>query len=88
MSQHARHLAALRTTFEAENWSGPARVQSALDGGVMNAGVRADADLARLHLQTVCADEIGDDTVRLETITSQSRIRLAMAARTQVLCDG
>jgi hypothetical protein len=59
-------------------------VQSALDGGVVNAGVRADADLARQHLQTVRADEIGDDTVLLETITSQSRITLAMAARTQV----
>ena len=88
VSQHARHLAALRTTFEAENWSGRARVQSALDGGVVNAGVRADASLTNQHLQTVRADEIGDDTVLLETITSQSRITLAMAARTQVLCDG
>ena len=88
VSQHARHLAALRTTFEAENWSGRARVQSALDGGVVNAGVRAGASLTNQHLQTVRADEIGDDTVLLETITSQSRITLAMAARTQVLCDG
>ena len=88
MSQHVRHLAALRTTFEAENWSGRARVQSALDGGVVNAGVRADADLASQHLQTVRADEISDDTVLLETITSQSRITLALAARTQVFCDG
>jgi trehalose/maltose hydrolase-like predicted phosphorylase len=39
VSQHARHLVALKTTFLAENWSGLIRVQSTLDGGVRNSGV-------------------------------------------------
>ena len=88
VSQHTRHLAATRTTFEAENWSGPLRVRSALDASVVNANVPALAQLADRHLRTVRADVVDAETVRLEVITTQSGITVAMAARTRFSVDG
>src|SRR6266498_238503 len=42
VSQDGRHLAVLRATFEAENWSGPLRVRSTVDGpGGQRRGGRA-----------------------------------------------
>ena len=87
VSQHARHLVALRTTFLAENWSGLVRVQATLDGGVRNSGVPADAHLANDHLQTIRTEPVDHETVLLETITRQSRITIAMAARTRIYHD-
>ena len=88
VSQHACHLAAIRTTFEAENWSGRLRVRSALDAGVVNANVPALAQLADRHLRTVRTDVVDPETVRLEVITTQSAITVAMAARTRFSIDG
>ena len=47
------HLAALRTEFTAEGWSGEIEVESALDGDVTNAGVARYRDLAGRHLTHV-----------------------------------
>ncbi|MFF2188997.1 glycoside hydrolase family 65 protein [Streptomyces sp. NPDC058155] len=44
------HLAAQRTSFTAEGWTGEVEVEAALDGDVRNAGVDRYADLANLHL--------------------------------------
>ena len=85
--QHIRHLVAIRTTFEAENWSGPLRVRSGLDANVVNANVPAQAQLAHRHLRTVRTDIVDAETVRLEVITSQSAITVAMAARTRFYVD-
>jgi beta-phosphoglucomutase family hydrolase len=87
VSQHARHLVALKTTFLAENWSGLVRVQATLDGGVRNSGVPADAYLANDHLQTTRTEPVDHETVLLETITRQSRITIAMTARTRIYHD-
>jgi trehalose/maltose hydrolase-like predicted phosphorylase/beta-phosphoglucomutase-like phosphatase (HAD superfamily) len=84
VSQDNRHLAALRATFEAENWSGRLQVRSALDGRVGNLGVAEYRLLATRHLQPVRAEPVDDETLLLETATTQSRITLAMAARTRV----
>jgi hypothetical protein len=35
-----RHLAGLHTVFTAEDWSGPLRVASGIDGAVENASVK------------------------------------------------
>ena len=88
VSQDAPHLAAARTTFQAENWSGPVRVQSLLDGRVSNAGVAAYAGLANRHLESVRTAAVSDDTVLLETMTNQSHITIAMAARTRTFAQG
>src|SRR5512132_1068725 len=52
-----QHLAALETTFEAENWSGTVLVRSGLDGRVVNAGVKRYRGLNGQHLQVLAQGE-------------------------------
>ncbi len=78
------HVAALETTIVAEGWSGRIEVRSGVDGGVVNNNVAEYAALAKRHLQTVAVEEVGPDTFLVETDTTQSRIRVAVAARTTV----
>lgn len=47
------HLAALRTTFTAEDWSGTIEVEAAIDGRAGNTGVARYRDLASNHLTRV-----------------------------------
>ncbi|MFE0689081.1 glycoside hydrolase family 65 protein [Streptomyces xiamenensis] len=79
------HLAALRTTFTAEDWSGTIEIDSAIDGTVANTGVRRYRDLASAHLTKVRtgALEEAPDTVWLHCRTTHSAIHIALAARTR-----
>ncbi|MEU6657677.1 glycosyl hydrolase family 65 protein [Streptomyces sp. NPDC046821] len=76
------HLALLRTELTAEGWSGPLEVESALDGGVTNAGVERYRALAHRHLAHVRTGSPAADTVWLRCRTSTSHIRIALASRT------
>jgi trehalose/maltose hydrolase-like predicted phosphorylase len=78
------HLAALRTVFTAEDWSGEIEVESTLDGGVINSNVRRYRSLNRSHLAHVRTGVEEPDTVWLHCRTSASDIGIAMAARTVV----
>ena len=82
------HLAALETVFTAENWSGTLEVWSGLDGRVTNSGVRRYRDLNGRHLSVLHTAEADHDTIELQAETSQSHIRIALAARTRVFTDG
>jgi trehalose/maltose hydrolase-like predicted phosphorylase/beta-phosphoglucomutase-like phosphatase (HAD superfamily) len=82
VSMRDQHLAVLRTTFTAENWSGTLEVRSGLDGRVVNAGVRRYRDLNGRHLTVVDQAEVDNETVDLQVETSQSHVRVALAART------
>jgi alpha,alpha-trehalase len=82
------HLAGLETTFKAENWSGRLEIQSALDGRVINAGVERYKELNSRHLEPIGTEEMGREAVLLKVQTSQSELRIAEAARTQVFKDG
>jgi beta-phosphoglucomutase family hydrolase len=84
VSQAAPHLAALESTIEAVNWSGTLHVRSLLDADVANTGVAEYRHLACRHLQPAGATQLGPDAVLLETVTSQSGIRIALAARTRI----
>jgi trehalose/maltose hydrolase-like predicted phosphorylase len=75
------HLAALRTEFTAEGFSGPIEVEAALDGGVGNAGVARYRDLDGRHLTHVHTGSAAPDTVWLRCRTRTSDIRIGMAAR-------
>ncbi|MFB9253439.1 glycoside hydrolase family 65 protein [Sphaerisporangium melleum] len=74
------HLAALETTFLAENWSGIMRVTAALDGSVVNGGVERYRGLRGDHL-------VDHATGRREAVTwlrartSESEITVALASR-------
>ncbi|GGZ96055.1 glycoside hydrolase family 65 protein [Streptomyces echinoruber] len=75
------HLAALRTEFTAEGFTGELEVEAALDGGVRNAGVPRYRDLDGRHLTHVHTGTAVPGTVWLRCRTRTSDIRVGMAAR-------
>ncbi|HZD04398.1 MAG TPA: hypothetical protein VE173_05760, partial [Longimicrobiales bacterium] len=88
VSMAAPHLAALETTWEAEDWSGSLRVRAGLDGWVENGGVERYRRLEGSHLAPVEARAVDDETLFLLVRTLQSAIRIAEAARVRVFRDG
>lgn len=82
------HLAAQKVTVTPENWSGLVAIRCALDGRVTNAGVLRYRPFDGHHLQTVDAVSVGADTVLIEVATTQSRLRVAQAARMRFFQDG
>ncbi len=87
VSMKDEHLAGLETTFTAENWSGTLEVRSGLDGRVTNAGVKRYRDLNGRHLAVLGQAEVDKETVDLQVETTQSHVRVALAARTRLLGD-
>ena len=88
VAMHMPHVGALATTIVAEDWSGTIEVRSTLDGNVRNALVERYRDLADNHLELLDKREISDNSVLLTVQTTQSRIPIAMAARSTVWRDG
>ncbi|MEA3640595.1 MAG: hypothetical protein VBE63_11720 [Lamprobacter sp.] len=78
-----QHLAALETELTACNWSGSVEVVSALDGGVINDGVERYRGLENSHLEPLESESIDDDGIYLKVRTRQSRLEIALAARTR-----
>lgn len=79
-----RFLAGLQTVVTPENWSGPVRVSSGLDGSVTNCGVARYREMASRHLLVETLDEPDAETVLLVARTTQSGIRIAETARTRI----
>jgi trehalose 6-phosphate phosphatase len=79
------HLAGLETTFTALNWSGRLRIRSGVDGGVENAGVKRYRNLSGRHLTTLAAEPRDQDLLLLVAETSQSHVRVAVAARNRIV---
>lgn len=88
VSMAAPHLAALETTFIAENWSGELQVRSGIDGRVANRQVAEYAPLAGRHLRAEGQGSDGPGRLWLRTRTSQSRVEVAVATRTRVSAAG
>jgi len=82
VAMHMPHIAALTTTIVAEDWSGSIAIRSTLDGNVRNTLVERYRELANKHLELLDKREIADDSVLLAVRTNQSRIPIALAART------
>lgn len=82
------HLAAIRLELVAENWSGPVAIRSALDGRVVNSGVRRYAELSNRHLEPLDSNVTDDETLCLKMQTNQSEVRIALAARTCLSIEG
>ncbi len=78
------HLLALESTVTAEDWSGRLVIRSGLDGGVRNAGVARYRDLSSRHLLPPDLEAPDRETLALRTATTQSRIVIALAARTRL----
>ena len=88
VAMHMPHVGALETTIVALDWSGTIEIRSTLDGNVTNSLVERYRDLANEHLGSVDKREISDNSVLLTRQTTQSRIPIAMAARSTVWRDG
>ena len=88
VAMHMAHVGALETTIVAEDWSGTLEIRSTLDGSVTNSLVERYRDLASQHLGSVETREISGNSVLLTAQTTQSRIPIAMAARSTVWRDG
>ena len=78
------HMAAMETVITPLNWSGVLEVRSAIDGTVTNDGVARYRAFDDRHLEPVQTREVDDRTVLLEARTSQSRISVALVAKTDV----
>ena len=78
------HLAALRWELEPINWSEPVEIDAGIDGGVENLGVARYRKLETRHLEVLESDRCAADAVFLRAMTNQSRLDLALAARTRV----
>jgi len=81
------YLAALDCTLVAENWSGDLTVRSGLDGRVANCGVARYRGLRATHLRLEEA-AVEQGLVTLTAETTESRIRIGLAARHRLLVDG
>src|SRR5215216_1962940 len=88
VSREDEHLAGLETEFTAENWSDTIEVRSGLDGRISNTGVKRYRDLNSQHLTPLGQAPVDEETIDLQVETNQSRVRVALAARTRVLRDG
>ncbi|QDY89483.1 HAD family hydrolase [Arthrobacter sp. UKPF54-2] len=82
------HLAALETRLTADGWSGRVSIRSGCDTGVTNSNVPEDAQLSTRHLTEVqVAESAGGQSavgLRVQVQTSQSRIGIALALRTEL----
>ncbi len=80
------HLAGIQLTVTAENWSGELRVRSLVDGTVENTGVARYRRLSGRHLSHLEAGH-ADGSAYVVARTTQSRLRVAVAARTRASTD-
>ncbi|HTO00443.1 MAG TPA: glycosyl hydrolase family 65 protein [Microthrixaceae bacterium] len=87
VSMSEPHLAALETTFVTEGFNATIIVESALDGTVSNSGIARYNDLPSNHLNPESTHIEGNSSVCLTVATNQSKVRIAMAARTSVRND-
>ncbi|MBU3751137.1 MAG: trehalose-phosphatase, partial [Mycobacterium sp.] len=79
---HLPHACALQTTLWAEDWSGTVEFLSMIDGDVRNSGVQRYRALSDDHLVATVNRELAPDSAMLVCETVQSRIPIAVAART------
>lgn len=81
------HFAGLETVITPRNWSGMLEVKSALDASVINSGIKRYRHLASKHLRPLEVAEIDAETLYIKVETTQSELRIAQAARTQVFVN-
>ena len=81
-AMHLPHACALETTIWAEDWSGTVEILSVVDGDVRNNGVARYRAFSDDHLVVTATHELSEDSSLLVCETVQSRIPIAVAART------
>lgn len=81
------HLAALRLSLTAQNFTGPVQLRSGIDGRVVNAGAQLYLPFNNVHLEPLAGALCEPNGVYLLVRTSQSRLQLAQVAGTRVFLD-
>lgn len=84
VAMNQAHIAALEMTVVAEDWSGTIEIRSTIDGNVHNLGVERYRELASTHLGSLNKRMLSENSVLLTVETTQSRVPVAVAARTTV----
>lgn len=79
-----RHLAGQHVVIIARNWTGRLTVRALLDGRVTNGGVLRYRPFEDAHVRAHATSAPDIETVMLEAETSQSQLRVALAARFRV----
>ena len=82
------YLAGFEATFVALNWSGQLEIRSGIDGRVRNGGVTRYRGLGDRHLDMHFAGTAGPCTVAVDVETTQSHLRVSLAARHRLLVNG
>jgi alpha,alpha-trehalase len=88
VSMAEKHIAAMRMTIIPQNWSGRLQCRSAIDGMVINAGVKRYRQLNSRHLESLETARTGVEGLYMICKTRQSHLRIAEAVRTRVLVNG
>jgi trehalose-phosphatase len=83
-AMHLPHACALETTVWAEDWSGTIEFISLIDGDVRNSGVQRYRAFSDDHLVATETRELSPNSALLVCQTVQSRVPIAVAARTTV----
>ncbi len=81
------HLAGLETVITPLNWAGKLEISSALDGRITNSGVERYKNLNNKHLKPVESRRINENSMLLKVRTNQSRLEVALGARTEIFRD-
>lgn len=84
VSMASPEIAAFVFRIEPRNWSGGLTVRSGIDGDVVNGNVPLHGASENQHLVSVASRAFDPDGLLVQARTSQSGIRIAVAARTQV----
>ncbi len=93
VNMNERHTAGQALTITPENWTERMEIRSALDGKVINGGVKRYQKLNNTHLESregdaFTGDLTGERMVYMAVETNQSHLRVAQAARTRLMRDG
>lgn len=88
VSMDDMHQAGFELSITADNWDGTIRLQSGIDGRIVNDGAKLYEEFNNRHLEPVAGEPLGEDGVWLKTRTNQSELQVAMAARTRLWLDG
>ncbi|MBD8020920.1 beta-phosphoglucomutase family hydrolase [Brevibacterium gallinarum] len=84
VSMDRKHVAAMLTQITPVNTADPIVVRTGIDMNVINDNVREYDALSKKHLMTTFQQFAADGTLLAEVETSQSKLRIAIAQRTQI----
>ena len=82
------HLGAIKYTVIPENYDDYITFTTMLDGAVLNVGVERYRQLNSKHLLPHSAGSFAKNGIFLEMVTSQSKVRIAMAEKVKLFVNG